>query len=126
MKESKTAHRRRQSKRVRKEKITEPSVTLVDVPKNVDRRRHAEKTDPLPVFLSVANFAQVLRSERPSVVQCISHASTETIPFMDYVFVVESIPNHDELCESATVCVVQMDFLRAEKTKKVVIVKTKN
>ena len=77
--ESKTQDCRRQSKKVRKES----SITFVVVPDDVDCGRHAEKTDPLPVVYAMANFARVLTSERPPVVQCISYASTETVPFMD-------------------------------------------
>ena len=104
----------------------EPSITFVDVPENGDCGRHAEKTDPLPVVYAMVNFARVLTSERPTVVQCISYASTETVPFMDYAFDLETIPNHNEQCKRATVSVVQNEFHKAEETKKVNIGKTKN
>ena len=112
----------RQSKNVRKE----PSITFVDVPENVDCRKHAEKTDPLPVLLAMANFAHVLTSERPPVVQCISYASSETFLFMDYAFDLETIPNHNEQCKRATVSVVQNEFHKAEEFTKVIIGKSKN
>ena len=117
--ESETADCRRRSKRVRKE----PFITFVGEPEKVDCRRQAKKTDP--VFIAMANFAHVLTSETPPVVQCISYASTETVPLVE-TFEVETIPNHHELCERATMRVVQYDFHKAEETKKVNIVRTKN
>ena len=99
------------------EKVTEPIITY---------RRQAKMTETIPVSVEMANIAQVLALEKPPVVQCISYASTEAVPFMDYPFDLETIPNHNEQCKKATVSVVQNGFHKAVETNKVNIAKNKD